>query len=238
MVALFSKLDLGMLVCMQICPYQSWTNPAEGVMSTLNLALQNVSLMRDSMDDSMERAIKYKSNLTAIRATIEEKPELEQAIQKSIAPVIDFLNKRFSHMKLKGSPIKVCQAAMEDEVTFELVYFIDSSLSMGDLSQEYRRLAAFMKDHCSSTRYFFQVKKCGKNMCCYCSLHPVHLPQSEFDRLHFVPLPLMNAAKDHYKKLEELFGMLPSEVDRPSLASSPVLSEAKKADRENSLLPK
>ena len=113
-------------------------------MSTLNLALQNVSLMRDSMDDSMERAIKYKSNLTAIRATIEEKPELEQAIQKSIAPVIDFLNK---HMKLKGIPIKVCQAAMEDEVTdiFESVNFIDSSLSMGDLSQETqecRRLAS------------------------------------------------------------------------------------------------
>ena len=73
-------------------------------------------------------------------------------------------------------------------------------------------------------------------MCSYCSLHPVRLPQSEFDRLHFVPLPLMNAAKDHYKKLEELFGMLPSEVDRPSLASSPVLSEAKEADRENKKL--
>ena len=66
---------------MQMCPYQSWTNPAERVMSTLNLALQNVSLMRHSMDDSLERAIRHKNSLTAVRATIEEKPELEQAIQ-------------------------------------------------------------------------------------------------------------------------------------------------------------
>lgn len=45
MIALFLNLNLDMLVCMQMCPYQSWTNPAERVMSTLNLALQNVSLM-------------------------------------------------------------------------------------------------------------------------------------------------------------------------------------------------
>ena len=57
MIALFLKLNLDILVCMQMCPYQSWTNPAERVMSTLNLALQKVSLMRDKMDDEMERAI-------------------------------------------------------------------------------------------------------------------------------------------------------------------------------------
>ena len=138
MAALFSKLDLDMLVCMQMCPYQSWNNPAERVMSTLNLALQNVSLMRDNMADDMERAVRYKNNLTAVRATIEEKPGLQQAIQKSISPVIEFLNERFSHMKLKGNPIRVRQAATKDEVmdNFESVHFIESSLTMGDLTQE------------------------------------------------------------------------------------------------------
>ena len=58
MVALFSRLDLDILVCMQMCPYQSWTNPAERVMPTLNLALQNVYLMRDKMDDKFERGIR------------------------------------------------------------------------------------------------------------------------------------------------------------------------------------
>lgn len=38
------------------------SNPAERAMSTLNLALQNVSLMREKMADDMEKAIKYCSN--------------------------------------------------------------------------------------------------------------------------------------------------------------------------------
>ncbi len=42
----------------------------------------------------------------------------------------------------------------------------------------------------------------------------------------------MNTSKDHYKKFEELYGQLPSEVDRPSLASSSVTSEAKEADKK------
>ena len=41
LVALF----LALLVAIRTCPYQSWHNLAERVMSTLNLALQNVSLM-------------------------------------------------------------------------------------------------------------------------------------------------------------------------------------------------
>lgn len=94
---------------------------------------------------------------------------------------------------------------------------------MGDLTQETLKNAkdwqAFLKDHCSASRYLFQVKKCGKDTCSYCCLHPVRLPQSEFNRVNFVPLPLMNTSKDHCKKFEELYGQLPSEVDRPSLAA-------------------
>ena len=39
-LSLFCSLDLDMLVCVRTCPYQSWTNVAERIMSTLNLALQ------------------------------------------------------------------------------------------------------------------------------------------------------------------------------------------------------
>ena len=44
-LTLFRALDLDMLICVRTCPYQSWTNIAERIMSTLNLALQNVSLL-------------------------------------------------------------------------------------------------------------------------------------------------------------------------------------------------
>ena len=78
-------------------------------MSTLNLALQNVSLMREKMDNEMEVAIKYKNNLAAIRST-----------------VIDLLNERFSRMKLKGYQVKICPAATQDDIVdnFESVHFI------------------------------------------------------------------------------------------------------------------
>ena len=78
MIALFLKLNLDMLVCMQMCPYQSWRKPAERVMSTLNVALQNVPLMSDKIDDEMEWAIKFMNNLSA-KDTIEEKPGLSEA---------------------------------------------------------------------------------------------------------------------------------------------------------------
>ena len=242
MIALFSKLNLDMLVCMQMCPYQSWTNPAERVMSTLNLALQNVSLMRARMDDEMENAIKYKNNLAAIRSEIEEKPGLKTAVQGSVSPVIDLLNKRFSRMKLKGNQIQICPAATEEDIldNFECVHFIDPNLKMGDLNQDTLKdakdLQEFMKTHCNSARYLFQIKKCGKDTCSYCTTHPVQLHQSEFDKLKFIPLPLINATKDHYKKFDELYGQPPSEVDRPSLSSGSVPSEAKAVDRENKKL--
>ena len=50
-VTLFRALDLDMLVYVRTCPYQSWQNVAERIMSTLNLAFQNVSLARTSMPD-------------------------------------------------------------------------------------------------------------------------------------------------------------------------------------------
>ena len=43
LIALFRALDLDMLISVCTCPYQSWTNLAERVMSTLNLALQHVA---------------------------------------------------------------------------------------------------------------------------------------------------------------------------------------------------
>ena len=109
MVALFSRLDLDILVCMQMCPYQSWTNPAERVMSTLNLALQNVSLMRDKMDDKFERAIRNKNTLSAVHSEVQEMPDLQPALQESTSEVICLLEERFSRMKLKGTISKFIQ---------------------------------------------------------------------------------------------------------------------------------
>ena len=64
MIALFRSLDLDMLIAIRTCLYQSWTNLAERDMSTLNLALQNVSLARAAMDAELEAMIRNKGTLT------------------------------------------------------------------------------------------------------------------------------------------------------------------------------
>jgi hypothetical protein len=210
-------------------------------MSTLNLALQNISLEREKMSDPLEQAIKYKNSISAIRSVVEDKPEIEPALLESTSPIISLLGERFARMKLKGKAIKIRPAASQDEVVdnFEAVHFIDSSLIMGKLQQENLKdaagLKAFMDQHCHSTHYLFQIKKCTKESCSHCSKHPVRLPQDEFEKLKFIPLPLFNSAKDHYKEFAEVYGQCPSEEDRPSLAPTST-SEAKEADKENKKL--
>ena len=46
LILLFKKLNLDFLLAFRTAPNNSWTNYVERVMSTLNLALQNVALAR------------------------------------------------------------------------------------------------------------------------------------------------------------------------------------------------
>ena len=62
LLSLFTSLDLDMLVAVRTCPYQSWTNLAERIMSTLNLALQNISLCRKEMSPETESRLKGEEN--------------------------------------------------------------------------------------------------------------------------------------------------------------------------------
>jgi len=57
LIALFQALDLDMLISACTCPYQSWTNLPERVMSTLNLALQHKALVRKPMEAKFEDMI-------------------------------------------------------------------------------------------------------------------------------------------------------------------------------------
>ena len=49
LIYLFKALNLDFLVCVRTGPFQSWQNLAEKVMSTVNLALQNMSLCSKQM---------------------------------------------------------------------------------------------------------------------------------------------------------------------------------------------
>ncbi|PKY55204.1 hypothetical protein RhiirA4_474517 [Rhizophagus irregularis] len=55
LLCLFLKGDFDLLVAVRTAPQQSWANPAECIMSILNLGLQGVSLVRENMSDGMEK---------------------------------------------------------------------------------------------------------------------------------------------------------------------------------------
>ena len=130
LLALFLRLNLDMLVAVRTCPYQSWTNPAERIMSVLNLALQNVSLERNLMDEESEKLVKNDNNVKAVRETIRRHPEMQMKIDASIKPVVDLLNNRFEQMKLKQHQFRSADVATEAEMgsVFEEVKTIDALL--------------------------------------------------------------------------------------------------------------
>ena len=66
-------------------------------MSTLNLALQNVSLARGAMDAHLEAMVRHKTSLSQLRDAINRSSSLEVAFRDSMGPVIACLAGRFGH---------------------------------------------------------------------------------------------------------------------------------------------
>ena len=106
-LTVFCALDLGMLVCVRTCPYQLWQNVAERVMSTLNLALQNVSLARNAMPERFEQLVKNKNSQTAVREAIENCLELCSALRDSMAHPLIAVSQRFMAMKTRENSVKL-----------------------------------------------------------------------------------------------------------------------------------
>ena len=55
------------LVVARTAPTQSWTNPAERVMSVLNLALSNCALSRETMSEEFEKKMKKCGSMSGVR---------------------------------------------------------------------------------------------------------------------------------------------------------------------------
>ena len=153
LLLLFISLDLDMLVAVRTCPYQSWANLGERVMSTLNLALQNVSLAQKRMSEEAEASLQGKNTLADIRAEVERNLSLIQELQDSISHPIITLTKCFTAMELKDEPFFAGVAATGEEIqaVFERVHFIDPDVTPDNLKsnvlQASRPLQFFLEKH-------------------------------------------------------------------------------------------
>lgn len=81
------------------------------------------------------------------------------------------------------------------------------------------------------TSYVFQIKKCLDSNCFYCNQHPVCMSAEEFEKLSYLPLPLLDTDEEHYQPFNNLYGQIPSDMHQPS-KGSPEQQEAKEIDKK------
>ena len=116
LIALFRKLDLDYLCAARTAPCHSWKNPVERVMSTFNLALQSVGLMREAMDEGYKQDIEKCKNVSDLRATVEKNEEFKVKTLNSVAPFKILLFALFSRLQLKGRNFMSFGAATETAI--------------------------------------------------------------------------------------------------------------------------
>ena len=126
-------------------------------------------------------------------------------------------------MKLKDRHFKIAEAADEKKIEsiFDEIQTIDVSVSQDDLSREALKeadaLQKFLEGHCHYTHYAFQLKKCCIDSCAYCSVHPIQMPQNQFEHFSYLPMPRLDVSGPHFKPFTEVYVQVPNEADRPSL---------------------
>ena len=219
-ISLFLYLDLDYLCAARTAPYHSYRNPAEQVMSILNMGLQSVGVAHDRMVDSSEEAIKSCNGVAKLRI-IAEKHNLCEDILDSIEPVKVLLSKITERLQLKDKKFNVMQLASEElqNEVWSCLNRLDSEFNLSysekiSLNCLTPILKQFLSHCCHQCHYFFEVKKCENPECKTCVR--LRLSTEEFSKIKLFPDPMM---KDdgHFKSFEDIHGTETSENDRPSL---------------------
>ena len=223
LICLFLIFDLDMICVARTPPQNSWKNPAERIMSILNLGFQSLGLMREKTEH-YEKQLDSANSLGEIRKLAEKYPTVEEDVLDSVEPVRILLSNVITRLKWKDKNLKVFNPATEGEI-FDLrreILKIDQDIKVTDSTQQdikKRKLfVSFLNDHCKIAQYIFSVKKCGKTSCHVCK-KPC-LSKEMFERLYHLPDPEpLNC--DKYKSFDQLYGKPTSEKYRPSLVGKP-----------------
>ena len=101
MICLYIELDLDYLCAAHTAPYHSFCNPAERIMSVLNLGLQSVGLACTIMEDGKEAAVASCNSVAKIRRVASQKEELREALLDTVAPVKTLLSMITQRLQLK-----------------------------------------------------------------------------------------------------------------------------------------
>lgn len=143
LIILFKRLGLEMLVAGRTAPGHSWTNPAERIMSLLNLAFQNAALSRNECSSDMEQVLRSCGGMADIRKKAETVKDLKTGWIASLQEMITMLEERVKRVELKGKSFSCIPPATDEEVIeFEReVNQIDPIIFMGQYQQQHLKRA-------------------------------------------------------------------------------------------------
>ena len=117
LISLFRYLDLDYLCAGRTAPYHSFRNPAERIMSVLNLGLQSVGLARELVArDEVEQEVSRCNSMSQVRELASKKPFIKDALTESLAPVKVTLSDITQRLELKGEKFVVRSAALPCDI--------------------------------------------------------------------------------------------------------------------------
>ncbi|XP_060561163.1 uncharacterized protein LOC132720934 [Ruditapes philippinarum] len=168
-ICLFKELDLDMFVACRCAPGQSFINPAERVMSILNIGLQNCTLSREKSEDAVEDVLKKCNSMDDLR---KKGTDISDQWAQSIEPVRQKVMSRFLRLALKGEPIQVMDPVGDEEIDLlskHLNYMFPNMNTEKLVKSETNKVKEYivwLENHCRQRQYSFQIKKCGNPDCC------------------------------------------------------------------------
>lgn len=215
MICIFKVLDIDFLVAARCAPGQSWTNPAERVMSILNIGLQNCSLSRQRVDDDVEKALKKCNGMDDMRSSVLLQPSIRTGWTTSVEGVQNVIRSRFERLALKDKGI-LTREPVDDEAIVELKKNLLQLFPSIDLNKLVKSslvknaaYQAWLQKHCKQSLYAFQVRKCDDENCCV----------RKIELCPWLPDPMLSADLEHFQPFDEVYGTDTSERDRPTLKS-------------------
>ncbi|CAC5408779.1 unnamed protein product [Mytilus coruscus] len=214
LIVLFKKLDLDFLVAGRTAPGHSWLNPAERIMSIVNIALQNVACREESRSE-IEQILRSTNSMSDIRNKATKNIAIKTAWMESVNPLITLLEERTGRLTLKDSPFSVHKAATDDEVKdFEgyVRQVVCPEIKIGQYQEKHLKSVQgyqkFLREHYRERSYLFQIKKCNDLNCC--------TRQRGDIEFQWVPDPILAVGNEHYVPMASLLGKDTTDKDQPS----------------------
>ena len=236
-ICLFKEMNLDLLVLARCAPGHSWRNPAERIMSILNLGLQNCALERQKCDDATESTLKKCGSMKEIRVAASKHPELQQAYSESVEPVQATIRNRFARLKLKEEPFLTLDPMTELEIDVfkrhlrELFPDLNLETLQKNHTKKVVSYTEWTERHCRERHYTYQIRKCDDVNCC--------LPRRAPDdvKLDWLPDPVPDESGEHYKSYSEVVGTETDEAARPTSKAQNQIPKKPKTSRKRTHSP-